>query len=176
MACYPPPRRPTRSNVRVLPADDRLWRELAASIYEDVDARRARDAERRGRLARVALVAAVLMLVAGAALVLPTHHVLTPGPVLAQLPELDAGAEDVDGGAMADVNQEARVASRRKVPEKPQSNWARPPCASGYVELNGACWVQAANAPPCPQGLYEHGGRCYVPIAKGTPPPTSVDP
>lgn len=148
-------------NLHTLPGDDRLWRELAAGVAPAP----------RWTAGRLASVAAVLMVCAGAA-ALALLQAPEAAPVAIQFPGLE---HELD--VRVDVHQDdGRPLAASTMPDKPSETWARPPCLPGYVERKGACWVLAANRPPCPKGMYVDEGRCYVPVARGARPPTSVNP
>jgi hypothetical protein len=87
------------------------------------------------------------------------------------------GDEALSSVEPADHPPNSRPAISRKVPKKPMSDQARPPCTQkAAVEINGGCWrrlLEEAAIAPCDEDLYEHEGRCYMLIRTSERPRTS---
>ncbi|HLL51900.1 MAG TPA: hypothetical protein VK447_00050, partial [Myxococcaceae bacterium] len=80
--------------------------------------------------------------------------------------------EDLFASEMGD---KGRV--RILVPKNPAKGQARPPCATGEVEINGGCWIGPIKGMdvPCAPKFYEHQNECYVPMAADPKQPVAID-
>ena len=69
------------------------------------------------------------------------------------------------------------------MPDRPFSDQKMAPCARGFTELMGACWLEVVPMGPegqgteCPTSTYEFDGRCYkVAVPQDSPVQRGVRP
>jgi hypothetical protein len=86
---------------------------------------------------------------------------------------------DATAGGSFPRRGEAEMGGRKTgepMPLQPLPGQAVGACPAGYLSLNGACWLKAADQqPPCLPGFYSRGDACYAPLAAAPKPPVGTE-